>query len=125
MVFGRVSLFYKTTRFVLLRYSDDTPESAIRSEVMRIWSQEGSYYECLLYKSIFLEVEKVEGELTEACKLIKSKGAFSLAAIGTSQESSDSETICEIALPENIMTLPIAIRGKRWTYHKIVFSINR
>lgn len=88
-----------------------------------------------------------EQELTEACKLIKSKGALSLSAIGTSQESSDETTIREIALmnkrcgvdiqhigdagwsgmalPENIMTLSIAIRGKRWTYHKIASSINR
>ena len=29
-----------------------------------------------------------------------------------------------IALPENIMTLSIAIRGKRWAYHTIASSIN-
>ena len=32
---------------------------------------------------------------------------------------------CGIALPENIMALSIAIRGKRHTYHKIASSINR
>ena len=32
---------------------------------------------------------------------------------------------CGIALPENIMALSIAIRGKRWTYHKIASSVNR
>lgn len=88
-----------------------------------------------------------EQELHAACQLIKSKGALSLSAIGTSQESSDEDTIreialmnkrcgvdiqhigdagwCGMALPENIMTLSIAVRGKRWTYHKIASSINR
>lgn len=88
-----------------------------------------------------------EETVTEACQLIKSKGALSLSAIGTSQEGSDEDTIrlialtnkrcgidiqhigdagwCGIALPENIMALSIAIRGKRWTYHTIASSINR
>ena len=88
-----------------------------------------------------------EETVTEACKLIKSKGALSLSAIGTSQEGSDEDTIrtialtnkrcgidiqhigdagwCGMALPENIMALSIAIRGKRWTYHTIASSINR
>ena len=88
-----------------------------------------------------------EEEVAAACKLIKSKGALSLSSIGTSQEGSDEGTIrqialvnkrcgidiqhigdagwCGIALPENIMALSIAIRGKRWTYHKIASSVNR
>jgi len=88
-----------------------------------------------------------EETVTKACQLIKSKGALSLSAIGTSQEGSDEDTIrmialtnkrCGIdiqhigdagwqgiALPENIMTLSIAIRGKRWTYHTIASSVNR
>lgn len=88
-----------------------------------------------------------EETLTEACQLIKSKGALSLSSIGTSQESSDTDTIrmialtnkrcgidiqhigdsgwCGIALPENIMALSLAIRGKRWTYHAIAASVNR
>lgn len=88
-----------------------------------------------------------EETLTKACQLIKSKGALSLSAIGTSQEGSDEDTIrtialtnkrcgidiqhigdagwCGIALPENIMALSIAIRGKRWTYHTIASSVNR
>ena len=88
-----------------------------------------------------------EKELHTACQFIKSKGALSLSAIGTSQEGSDEATIreialmnkrcgidiqhigdagwCGMALPENIMTLSIAIRGKRWTYHKIASSVNR
>ena len=32
---------------------------------------------------------------------------------------------CGVALPENIMTLSVAIRGKRWTYRKMAASINR
>ena len=88
-----------------------------------------------------------EEEVRDACKLIKSKGALSLSSIGTSQEGSDEGTSreialvnkrcgidiqhigdagwCGIALPENIMALSIAIRGKRWTYHKIASSVNR
>ena len=88
-----------------------------------------------------------EEEVRDACKLIKSTGALSLSSIGTSQEGSDEGTIreialvnkrcgidiqhigdagwCGIALPENIMALSIAIRGKRWTYHKIASSVNR
>lgn len=88
-----------------------------------------------------------EETLTKACQLIKAKGALSLSAIGTSQEGSDEDTIrmialtnkrcgidiqhigdagwCGMALPENIMTLSIAIRGKRWTYHTIASSIRR
>lgn len=88
-----------------------------------------------------------EAEVAEACKLIHAHGALALSSIGTSQEGADSETIREIAitnkragvdiqhigdagwqgiaLPENIMTLSIAIRGKRWTYHTMASSINR
>ena len=88
-----------------------------------------------------------EAEVTAACKLIHEKGCLALSAIGTSQEGADTETIremaivnkrcgvdiqhigdagwCGIALPENIMTLSIAIRGKRWTYHTVASSVNR
>ena len=88
-----------------------------------------------------------EQEVTEACRYIKAHGTLSLSAIGTSQEGADEGTIreiallnkrcgidiqhigdagfCGIALPENIMALSIAIRGKRHTYHKIASSINR
>lgn len=88
-----------------------------------------------------------EAEVTEACKYIKAHGALSLSAIGTSQEGADEGTIreiallnkrcgidiqhigdagfCGVALPENIMTLSLAIRGKRHTYHRIASSINR
>ncbi|WP_019241063.1 MULTISPECIES: DUF7916 family protein [Bacillus] len=85
-----------------------------------------------------------ERTLAEAVQLIKSKGALSLAAIGTSQEGADSDTIREIALsakragvdimhigdsgfsgmaiPENIQALSIAIRGKRHTYIRMAAS---
>lgn len=88
-----------------------------------------------------------EAEVSEACKLIHKKGALALSAIGTSQEGADEETVreiaivnkrcgvdiqhigdagwCGMALPENIMAMSIAIRGKRWTYHKIASSIRR
>lgn len=88
-----------------------------------------------------------EKEVADACKLIKEKGAISLTAIGTSQEGADVDTIREIALtnkragadiqhigdagwsgvalPENIMALSIAIRGRRHTYFKMAQSIKR
>ncbi len=76
-----------------------------------------------------------------------SLGALTITAIGTSQEGSDKDTIRQIALwckmtgtdihhigdsgyvgmalPENIMTYSIAIRGIRHTYHRMAQSINR
>lgn len=74
-------------------------------------------------------------------------GALTITAIGTSQEGSDRDTIRQIALlckmtgtdihhigdsgyvgmalPENIMSYSIAIRGIRHTYHRIAQSVNR
>lgn len=76
-----------------------------------------------------------------------SKGALVMSAIGTSQESSDSDTIKRMAIenkiagvdiqhigdagyhgmaiPENIYELSVAIRGKRHTISRIARSINR
>lgn len=70
-----------------------------------------------------------------------------MTAIGTSQEGADPETIRSIALmakqsgtdlhhigdsglpgiavPENIMTYSIVIRGIRHTYRRMAMSINR
>ena len=88
-----------------------------------------------------------ESTITEACKIIKEAGCLSLSAIGTSQETSDTNTIRELALsskrsgidiqhigdagwsgmalPENIMAMSIAIRGVRHTYFKISQSPKR
>lgn len=88
-----------------------------------------------------------ESEIHEACELIRKHGALSMTAIGTSQETSDPETIREfalsskragvdiqhigdagwggVALPENIMAMSIAIRGKRHTYFKMAQSAKR
>lgn len=88
-----------------------------------------------------------ENDLREACTFIHENNALALAAIGTSQESSDENTIREIglankrcgvdishigdagyggiALPENIMTLSVAIKGRRHTYFRMSASINR
>ncbi|KKK33827.1 PEP phosphonomutase [Salinicoccus sediminis] len=76
-----------------------------------------------------------------------SKGALVMLTIGTSQEGSDEQTIREIALgakmagadihhigdagfygiavPENIFTYSIAIRGRRHTFSRMAVSINR
>lgn len=82
-----------------------------------------------------------------SCVIGPSKGGLVLSAIGTSQESSDIETIKEIALVnkicgvdiqhigdagyggvapvENIYELSKAIRGVRHTVSAIARSINR
>jgi hypothetical protein len=76
-----------------------------------------------------------------------SLGALTMTSIGTSQEGSDIDTIKRIALmckmtgtdlhhigdagypgiaiPENIISYSIAIRGKRHTYSRMARSINR
>ena len=88
-----------------------------------------------------------ESTITQACKIIKEAGCLSLSAIGTSQETSDTDTIRELALsskrsgidiqhigdagwggmafPENIMAMSIAIRGVRHTYFKMAQSAKR
>lgn len=88
-----------------------------------------------------------EQDVWEAVRLLHSKGALALAAIGTSQEGADIDTIRRIALaskragvdihhlgdsgvgfiadPEAIMALSIAIRGKRHTYARMARSIRR
>ncbi len=88
-----------------------------------------------------------QNEMIEAVRYIKEKGALSMSAIGTSQESSTKETIREIAIMnkiagvdiqhigdagysgvanfENIMELSIAIRGVRHTIRMIAASNDR
>ena len=88
-----------------------------------------------------------ESELKEAVKVAHSKGALVLSAIGTSQESSDEDTIKQIAIRnkicgvdiqhigdagyggvapyENIFAMSKAIRGVRHTVSMIARSINR
>ncbi|KPU27373.1 PEP phosphonomutase [Caloranaerobacter sp. TR13] len=79
--------------------------------------------------------------------VIHKYGALAMTTIGTSQEGADENTIKTIALnskmagadmhhigdagftgvaiPENIMTYSIAIRGKRHTYRRMARSVNR
>jgi hypothetical protein len=85
--------------------------------------------------------------VSELIEEIQRRGALAMTAIGTSQEGADRETIRQIALmskmagadlqhigdtgwmglalPENIFTLSVAIRGVRHTYARIARSINR
>jgi hypothetical protein len=80
-------------------------------------------------------------------ELAHQMGAMTMTAIGTSQEGADAETVRQIALmskmagtdlhhigdtgytgiaiPENIRTYSIAIRGVRHTYTRIARSVNR
>jgi hypothetical protein len=80
-------------------------------------------------------------------KIAHSRGVLTMTTIGTSQEGADQQTIREIALlckmtgtdlhhlgdagypgiaiPENIMSYSIAIRGKRHTYSRMARSIRR
>ncbi len=84
---------------------------------------------------------------TQLVDLVKSRGKMTLAAIGTSQETSDKETIRQIGLyskmagfdmhhvgdagaggiadPENILELSKVVRGKRHTIRMMSTSINR
>lgn len=74
-------------------------------------------------------------------------GALTVTAIGTSQEGADADTVRRLALmckmtgtdlhhigdsglpglavPENILTYSIAVRGIRHTYHRMASSVNR
>ena len=85
--------------------------------------------------------------IRELVSYAHSLGALTITSIGTSQEGSDKETIRQIALmckmtgtdihhigdsgyvgmalPENIITYSIAIRGVRHTYRRIARSVNR
>ncbi|WP_066319502.1 PEP phosphonomutase [Bacillus sp. FJAT-29814] len=80
-------------------------------------------------------------------RLVHSKGALAMLTIGTSQEGADEATIRQIALnskmagadiyhigdtgfygiavPENIMTYSIAVRGRRHTYVRMASSVKR
>lgn len=88
-----------------------------------------------------------DSELKEVVKVAHSKGALVLSAIGTSQESSDEDTIKQIAIRnkicgvdiqhigdagyaglapfENIFAISKAIRGVRHTVSMVARSINR
>ncbi|TJZ74079.1 DUF7916 family protein [Chitiniphilus eburneus] len=88
-----------------------------------------------------------EGDLARTVQRVKQEGALVLAAIGTSQEGADEATVREIglsakragadmlhigdcgftgiAVPENIMALSIAIRGRRHTYIRMARSAVR
>lgn len=90
-----------------------------------------------------ITLEKVEKHV----RFVHSKGALVMLTIGTSQEGADEATIRQIALtskmagadiyhigdagyhgiaiPENIMTYSIVIRGKRHTYVRMASSILR
>ncbi|TMW70939.1 DUF7916 family protein [Alteribacter natronophilus] len=79
--------------------------------------------------------------------LIREHGALSMLTIGTSQEGADESTIRQIALqnkmagadihhigdagytgiavPENIMAMSVAIRGRRHTYVRMASSLKR
>lgn len=85
--------------------------------------------------------------VAEMVDLVKAHGGLALLAIGTSQEGADEATIRQIALqskmagadvyhigdagfygvavPENIYTLSIAIRGRRHTFVRMAKSIHR
>ncbi|GGG05830.1 DUF7916 family protein [Paenibacillus aceti] len=85
-----------------------------------------------------------EEELAEIIFEVKGQGALALAAIGTSQEGADVDTVKAIALsakragadvfhigdagytgiavPDNIMALSMAIRGRRHTYIRMAAS---
>jgi hypothetical protein len=86
-------------------------------------------------------------EMEKFVSLVHAKGALAMLTIGTSQEGADEATIRQIALnskmagadiyhigdtgfygiavPENIMTYSIAVRGRRHTYVRMASSVKR
>ena len=88
-----------------------------------------------------------EEESAKIVEKVKARGALTISAVGTSQESADSYTIRQIGLcnkklgydihhlgdggygrvpaPENLMALSICIRGKRLTYFRVCQSVKR
>ncbi|MGP1612884.1 MAG: DUF7916 family protein [Catonella sp.] len=88
-----------------------------------------------------------EAESSVIVDKVKMRGGITISAVGTSQESADTDTIRQIGLcnkrvgfdihhlgdggygrvpdPENLMALSICIRGKRHTYMKMSRSIKR
>ena len=120
-------------------------EPVIDLEVIKAFIDAGAHV--ILMPAVNTVPGLSEETVTKACEYIHAHNALALTAIGTSQEGADKETIREIAvinkrcgadiqhigdagwdgvaIPENIMALSIAIRGRRWTYHRMASSIKR
>ena len=124
---------------------DEAGENIISKEEIKGFAQAGADIILLPAPGTVpgMTVEKVH----ELIVYIHSLNKMAMTSIGTSQEGADTDTIktiaynCKmagadihhigdagytgIAVPENIMTYSIVIRGVRHTYHKMTQSINR
>lgn len=124
---------------------DEAGENIISKEEIKGFAQAGADIILLPAPGTVpgMTVEKVH----ELIVYIHSLNKMAMTSIGTSQEGADTDTIktiaynCKmagadihhigdagytgIAVPENIMTYSIVIRGVRHTYHKMAQSINR
>ncbi|MBR6234056.1 MAG: haloacid dehalogenase-like hydrolase [Erysipelotrichaceae bacterium] len=124
---------------------DEAGENIISKEEIKGFAQAGADIILLPAPGTVpgMTVEKVH----ELIAYIHSLNKMAMTSIGTSQEGADTDTIktiaynCKmagadihhigdagytgIAVPENIMTYSIVIRGVRHTYHKMAQSINR
>lgn len=126
-------------------HASGSTESILDLEMIKEYIDAGA--DIILLPSLNTVPGISENELKEAVKLIHDHNKLALGAIGTSQEGSDVNTIREIALsnkrigfdishigdcgyfgvalPENIMAMSIAIKGRRHTYFRMANSINR
>ena len=124
---------------------DEAGENIISKEEIKGFAQAGADIILLPAPGTVpgMTVEKVH----ELIAYIHSLNKMAMTSIGTSQEGADTDTIktiaynCKmagadihhigdagytgIAVPENIMTYSIVIRGVRHTYHRMAQSINR
>lgn len=125
--------------------SNETGGEIINEAVIRQFCQAGADIILLPAPATVpaMTVEKVARYVDS----VHQQGALALLAVGTSQEGADEATIRQIALnskmagadlyhlgdtgfygiavPENVMTYSLAIRGRRHTYARMARSINR
>lgn len=123
----------------------EAAEKLVREEDVRAFVAAGA--DCLLLPAPGT-VPGITGDMVQQwVKMAHGEGALAMTAIGTSQEGADEGTIRQlalagkmtgadiahigdagfsgIALPENIMALSIAIKGKRHTYRRMALSPKR
>ncbi|MFY8331770.1 haloacid dehalogenase-like hydrolase [Vagococcus carniphilus] len=120
-------------------------EEVVNMEAIQSFVQAGT--DIVLLPAVGTVPGVTDEDVRDAVKYIRSRGALSMSAIGTSQESADQETIKQIAIRnkicgvdiqhigdagysglapvENIYAMSIAIRGLRHTMNRMGSSINR
>jgi hypothetical protein len=123
----------------------ETGEKIVSTEVVKEFIKAGA--DVVLIPGVGTVPGATLEKTANLIKVIQDNGALALTTIGTSQEGAEKETIQQIALynkmagadihhigdagftgiavPENIMTYSIAVRGRRHTYIRMASSILR